>query len=408
MSIATDRATGRSAAAAYRKDTRGREQDPFSPHDGVWISVATMLQHAARTPEERGPLAQAALALARRVVGPAQPATDGAPEAANDTDDSVTILALANQIEAAGAIDLASSMLESFTAAVDVPLIDVGRVLARRARLLMKAGRLDASVVLCKQLARTGRQLESAELLARARIALGAIAQVNGDYDALARLSASAARLASKHHDRRLTMDAHNGLFIAAAMKGRLDQALAFGWKAFRLAATDAAETSETLTNLGQLLLDAGHAEAGRAAFMLVLSSHPVARIGLGALGGFAVASAHLGDERAVRWAIAETEREATTHAGLAVSVASAFLELATALTVMGDRRAALNYQNLANTIGLRHGFHAIAQTIPSNTAAHDRVEPRLLSSGSARIVRALVGLCPNELPPHVSFVSAA
>jgi hypothetical protein len=196
---------------------------------------------------------------------------------------------------------------------------------------------------------------------------------------------------------------------IAAAKAQRFDEALVHGWIVYELSLDDTVATAEVLTNMGQLLLDAGQPAASRAAFAAVLSRQQPARIGLPALGGLALAGAQLRDHATVEWAAVETRREAQgVHQPF--HVVSALVECSSALSAVGSVSAAAACRSDAVGIAIRHGYDELVVRIRELGAAIEPDagrEPAALTARALRVAHRLKSLAPERLPEHVSLVAA-
>jgi len=322
-----------SAATAYRADLGSREQ-PFGGVDGEWITVAAVLEHAALLREpERARLLHNAVTLATELVGDAEVRRLAEREWQDrDRSESEAIVVLADRIEAAGAFMLAGTVLDALLEAdASLSSVQYGRVLARRARLEWKAGRLDNAADRYAYIESLGRRSKSAELRARASIGFVALNQIKQNATDMHRYAKRAARLAEQVGLRRLTRDAHGGLAIAAGLDLRIDDALVHWWTVYQLSLGDPLDEAEVLQNLGQVLFVSGFVDVARAAFANVVSRELPARWTLPALGSLALASAASKHDHTTEWAA----RELLRINPLSVprySLASALFEAATAL----------------------------------------------------------------------------
>ena len=376
------------------------------------------MQHAAAVGGEetrevdavRTLIREAARAAASSLGAEREPnsATDGSP--ARLDREAATIRRLAEHMEEAGALHLAAETVRALASSGDaLSVAEHGRALAQVARITWKLGDLDRARVMYRRVARLGKAYGEPELRARAWIGYVAIAQLEGDHDAMRRWARAAARVADRLGIRQLQRLAHSGLMIGAAKARRFDAALIHGWIVYELSLDDPNATSEVLANMGQLLLDAGQPEASRAAFATVLSRPQPARIGLPALGGLALAGAQLRDHAIVEWAAAETRREARgVHQPL--QVASALVECSSALATVGAIDSSDACRSEALAIAVRQGYHDLIIRLregglPGALGANR--EPAALTVRALRVAHELKSLAPARLPEHVSLVAA-
>ncbi len=400
-----------SAAAAYRADYAARNRE-FGPHDGGWITVAELLQHAARLDsQQRAELLGDAVEFAQQIVGHSefvQRAEREWPDA-NRTPSEVLLL-LADDVQSVGALQLAAVMLDALPSA-DESLDDVqrGSVALHRARISWKLGDLDDAADRCRAVARLARRTRSAELHARVAMARCIIAQLRGNLPEMERQARRASRIAARHDFTRLLRDAHNILMIVAGMRLELDEALTYGWRVYEASSGEPMAEAETLQNVGQVLLDAGHPQEAIAAFSSVVARELPARFILPALGGLAVAGAVTGQRDLVEWAASEVERVGDLAAPR-WSVGMALVECAAALSIIqpGSRAEALRVR--AMEIAAAHGFHEMAFRAEALTSPSPAVAAPVHAFGrrAAGVARKVAWLEPERLPKHVLVAASS
>jgi hypothetical protein len=129
------------------------------------------------------------------------------------------------------------------------------------------------------------------------------------------------------------------------------------------------------------------------------------ARLLLNALGGLAIASAHLGKEATVEWSVREvwTARRSMVPR---YELAQALLECAVALKTLRRDEDAERYRDAAHHIASAEGFHELAfrATELSRLSA---VSPASLRRPAAAVAREVSALEPEQLPAHVAFDAA-
>jgi tetratricopeptide (TPR) repeat protein len=406
------RGLAQSAATAYRADLGSREQ-PFGGVDGEWITVAAVLEHAALVGEpERTQLLRNAVTLATRLVGDAEVRRLAEREWQDrDRSESEAIVILADRIEAAGAFMLAGSVLDALLEAdASLSSVQYGRVLARRARLEWKAGRLDNAADRYAYLESLGRRSKSAELRARASIGFVALNQIRQNATDMHRYAKRAARLAEQVGLRRLTRDAHGGLAIAAALDLRIDDALVHGWTVYQLSLGDPLDEAEVLQNLGQMLFVSGFVDVARAAFASVVSRELPARWMLPALGSLALASAASKHDHTTEWAARELLRIDPPTVPR-YPLASALSEAATALTRIGRSKAALRCKEAALELARQYDFSMLVaelEGLDGSSPAPSVSPTTMLNKRAANIARELSSMEPTEMPQHIAFAVAS
>lgn len=397
----------RSAAAAYRTDLTAHGGE-FGPHDGAWIAVGSLLEHAALLPEpDRSRLLIDAIEFSREIVGEESLGRLGDREWQDrDRTPIEAVMLLADSIHRAGALNTAGAMLDGLLLA-DSSMSEVhrGRILSQRARVLRKMSLIDEAYEYDREVARIGRRVKSVELRVRASLGYSSRCQMRGNYPELYRHSMRAARLAEREGLHKLARDANSGLLVALGVARRFDEGLIVGWRVYQASIGDRVDEGETLQNIGQLLFESGHLVEARAGFAAVVSRQLPVHIILAALGGLAITSAETGQPEAVEWAAAEAERLSKSNAPQ-YCIALAHLESAIALHRIGRHTECERHRLEAIRLGQAHGFHEIAiraeklETGPSiDTAA---TMPLTLTQEAATVANRVAWLEPERLPEHV------
>jgi hypothetical protein len=404
----------RSAAAAYRSDMKGRQQgDPFGPHDGTWIEIASLLEHATHVDDDAAAvLIRDAVELAESIVTESELSTYAGPVPAPRGERGAveSIQLLTQEVEDAGAGTLATLMLESLAAAHrSIAVVELGRISAQRARIMWRKGAIGGARTLYRQIQRMGRDSGEIELDIRAKAGFATLAHVERNFVEVRRWATASARLADLHGYAALARVSYNALMVAAATSENYNEALLYSGRLLELAGTNSMALTEVFHNVGQLLYSAGHPEPGRAAFAAILSKTQPARIGLHALGGFSLASSALGDSRAVMWAFGELQKQ-VPGANTPLPAASAYCECATALLTIGEFEAAKIAKQTALEIATHHGFSALVEK-----AAGIQVDlrpakptPCVLNAKASIVARRIGLLQPSGFPLRVSFIAAA
>ena len=266
---------------------------------------------------------------------------------------------LADEAEQGGALWLAYSMLGTFEkVANELPALEAGRILAQRARVARKADSSEVAELLYKRVAKLGQTADEPELIARAAIGFGVLAQMRGNLPGAARHFDRAARVANRVQNAELVGVAEHGRMTIAASRGAFDDALRHGWAAFAAASGDREREAEMLLNLAQLAFDTGHARAALQGFTAALQRRPGPRLTLPAVGGAARAAAAVGRMDIVDWCAARLD-EMTGSDGFAYPRASALLDLALALASIAPSRATAIVRRALGLTG-RFGFHEL------------------------------------------------
>jgi tetratricopeptide (TPR) repeat protein len=400
-----DATTLTSPGAAYRVDLAGRAT-PFGPDDDRWLQIACELHLAAmsRGDDRRASLYEA-IGLTVDLFG--DEFIDGRAEYEwqRNLGYVEALVVLADVMQEASAYHLAAVLLDDLLlAAADITGLQRGRILAQRARIEWKLGRLDDAFARFEALEALGRRIRSPELRARAVIGLGAVAQQRGNFPMMHECVTKALRIALKHEFRSIERVARQGLMVVAAKNGRHGESLQEGWKVLELSRGRQDLEVEILQNMGQLLLEAGHPAAARACFAAVLSRTHATRLLLNALSGLALASARSGSEATVEWAVRELWR-AQKFSVPRHDLAMALVEAAQALHVTGRVADAIRYRDAGAAIARNAGFHEVefrAEALADGPAA------AALDQGAQQVVLELQALEPTKLPEHVTYAEAA
>jgi hypothetical protein len=313
---------------------------------------------------------------------------------------------IAETAEQRGDLKLAENVLESLAHLPSVHPVAAGRVLADRARNSRKQGRVHLAYAQLRELLRHGRVIKSNELCARAWMGLGAVAQTRGNFAEMRRSVRHGLRIASAAGLHRLAATGHAGLGVDASMGGDPSQAISHLWQAYQLSAGDERSQSEFLGNLSHVFLLAGHAEVARAAASAVLRSSPPLRIGLPALGTFAIASAHLHDRVAAGWAARQAQRLARTR-GHAREVAGAMIECALAWSILRDEPRAGVLRRRSESLAVKHGFYDLTfREALAAAPAPARSQPlsRPAAAAAAEVGRFGLHVLPSDLDPAATW----
>lgn len=401
-----------SVAASYRKDLAAH-RDEFGPHDGAWVAVGTLLEHAAvRVEPERSQLLNDAIEFSREIIGEENLGRLGEREWQDlDRTPIEAVMLLADTVHRASALHTASALLNALLFA-DSSMTDVprGRILSQRARVLRKMGKLEEGLAHDREVLRLGRRARSTELRVRASLGYASLGQMRGNYPEMYRHANRARRLAEGAGLRKLTRDANVGLTVALGVARQFDEALIPAWDAYQTSLGDRIDEGEALQNIGQVLFEAGHLAEARAGFAAVVARELPVHILLAALGGLALTSAETDQAETTKWAAAEIERLADSHAPR-YSIAIALLESAIALHRIGDREVADRHRAGAIQLGKVHGFHEIvfrAESISARPSADHAPERIVLTGVAAKVATHVAWMEPSRLPNHVAAAFAS
>ena len=402
-----------SPLAAYRSDATARGAS-FGQDDGLWISVATLVHHAATGEASRkSALLRDAIELTQEIVNDEALNVVGQREWGDrDRCSCEPIMLLAKSVADAGAFRLAASLLDSLLRAdSSLNAVQRGRILAQRARVAWLAGEIEEARARYAFVESLGRRARSPELKVRAWNGFAALAQMRGNFPDVRRYAARAARLADRHDMPGLSRTAHYGLLVSAAADRRFDDALVEGWKVYHLSIGDPIDEAGALQNVGQVLFDAGHPAVAEIAFTAVCARALPARILLPALGGLALATAAARHEATMEWAVREVRAMRRTAAPR-YAVTSAILDCARALDTTGRDAESRDCATESLALAKRYGFHEIEiraeAFLQEKKRGEQPSEPTRFTRRSASVVRELSSMEPPRLPEHVHPTAAA
>ncbi|HVX41266.1 MAG TPA: hypothetical protein VHB25_16985, partial [Gemmatimonadaceae bacterium] len=191
---------------AYRRDlARLSGRATIGRDDAAWLAASTLLERYA-----------AALPAERRALAPSL-----AAHLAAQGEDSVVAAGLrfASRLEDAGALHLAAAwtaLLEQLGS--EARPLDLGRVIAHRARLVHKLGQPETALALYERVARLGETCAEPELTTRAWNGIALVAHVRGNHPDARRWYRAAALVADDTGCVEQACIAHQGLLIVAAV----------------------------------------------------------------------------------------------------------------------------------------------------------------------------------------------
>lgn len=331
---------------AYRRDlARLGDARCIGPDDAAWLAAATLLDRYV------GAAAAERLALAPRLAECLATHGGGSVLGAG--------LEFAVALESAGALHLAATWLSRLEqlGGEDRPL-DLGRVVARRARIAHKLGLADAALELYQSVAALGEAHAEPELTTQAWNGIALIAHVRGNHPDARRWYRAAALVADDTGCAEQACVAHQGLLILAAVGRDFEQALAEGRLAMAAAEYDQEQLAVVLNNIAQVLHDMRQHAAALRGFGAVVNRTRVPRTMLAALGGAALAAAALGHREIVAAAADRIAR--LSHTEWPYPHAVALLDLSDAYAMLGDAKASARYRFRARELGAANGYHEL------------------------------------------------
>jgi hypothetical protein len=386
---------------AYATDVAHRRSDePFTPHDGEWIAVGSLLSTAGKLPSvQRERLLAQVRRLIRSLLGQALWARGPQLDPAPPSDARILgprVRLLCEQIEDAGAIHLADALMGAYLLSGDeIDALERGRIAALRGRFAWKRGDHVTAFERYRRVRGIARRIGSAELEVRAHVGFAIVARLRGNYPASRTAARRAVSLGDIHGLARLAALGHQSLMVAAAVADDLNTALHHSWLAYRNVQGDVADEAGRLVDTAQLFLNAGHVEVAAAGFAAALERPIPDRIRLPALGGAALAAARRGDATTVRQ-LADSVRRILNDDLLPYASVVARLDIAEALETIELHGAAEPFRHEAETVASAHDYHELVHRAripiasPMPRVAVQSLTPATLEIGAA--VRALAG----------------
>lgn len=339
-----------------------KRKGPIGKDDGSWIAISTIVSEVAHARgAQRRQFLDDAAKMAAELFDPASLAYGCAfdPRTVDRSSSIAVLRLLAERMEYAGTLNLATSLLEGLAGVLPIESVNSGRVLAQRARLSWKMGKTDLALARYQHLRGKARKVESNELLVRAWAGFVALAQLRGNYPDVRRWSTRVVTLSRRCSYSRLSGLGYHGLMVSDAAAHQYGEAIPHGWAAFQCHAGSSQGESEALNNLAQLFYLSGRPDVARDAFTRVLAARPAPHVGAAALGGYALSSAAVSDERGVRWAAAEAATLSDVHRQK-YEIVNTLIECASALDLVGDQAYASVLRARAAAMAQYAGFYEL------------------------------------------------
>ena len=350
---------GQSALQAFRADLPVGGAAPDG-EDEAAILVATLLRQHLVIPAggpDRSRIRERAVELAKASLGAETLAAGCVYDDHPATSDVDIVRCLAQRTSYKGWVQLARHLLESLREIVVDP-VDLGRLLVDFARNAMHHGELDLAQAQAEQARRHAIALRSDELIAYASSQLAGLAQIRGNFVQNRQLTEVALRHARRAGRRKLIANALGGLGVIEGIAGNYSKAVGHLWAAYHEVEGKGNLAYSALSDLAHTLMLSGRPQDARKIAQLLFAgrSAPV-HIVLPALGGYAIASARVGDVAAVDWATAQVQQLAKIRQNPR-QVAEAMIECAAALEITGRSTVGGTWRQQAEQMAFEFGFH--------------------------------------------------
>lgn len=389
-------AGGISPLIAMRADLAGRAT---TREDDDAIIVAALLRHAAAQPRTKASARSLAAArrIARRALTPDQlhqgPGFDEPRRGLRFR----ALRAFADSVmRTRGCALIANSMLDSLAALVSEDSPEHGLLLAQRAATSWYLGDSEISEERYRQVTRLGKALREPELIARGLHGAAHVRMTAGNLPEAERLAKRVLPFAKASP--RTAAQATLKLAIINAVRGNFDAALDYAWRAYKLSKRFEMDRRIVLANLAQILYDAGHPAASRAAATHLLRLKLAHMQLLAVLGTYARASAALDDTGAVDWCASQL-LELARAPSFTQPVADALLECSFALEDVGRAGKARKLRKRAHAIAVRHGYHDIVYLAEHSTPRGKPRTPSRIPKATQAIVSEVHALEPENRP---------
>jgi tetratricopeptide (TPR) repeat protein len=392
-------------AAAYRSDLGGAAT--LGADDDAWLRIASIVHSAKAVSSGSGRrlLLASACAEAVTLLGREFTRDYSRIEWRGARHRLSPLLVLAHEMQQAGGLNLAAMLLDDLlVSAPELNPLWRGRLLALRARVAWKQGRPDEAEERYALIYGIGSRARVPELKARAEIGRTALAQLRGNLPAVLVHARRAVVLARQSGNRGVSRLAWHGVTIGLAIKGDFDRALPAGWTVLSLSGGFPILEAEALQNIGQIMLETGHPEEARSCFTAILSRRVPDHVSLASLGALALASAQLGIEATVEWAVREVWR-ARSLPVQQYELTNALLESAQALKTLGRMAEAARYRDAAQQIADQRQYHELV--FNAERLAKEIAEARTFRREEARTIAARVRAFDDRLPRAVEFEAA-
>jgi tetratricopeptide (TPR) repeat protein len=396
---------------AYRADLdRIPDGQRFSAHDGAWVAISRTVEQfvecdAVERPALAGTLGKG---LEFIVEGSASPARHGksvaslarALQTSRDSSDFIHVfdgvMRVAEDIEGAGALQLAYTTLAHLRASrLTTDVTRLGRALTTQARIAREMGDLDSAAELFGEASRTAATHGDRLLACLVAHGQGGLALARGNLPAARLHYEQALAHAKAVKSTELQGRVHRGLLIAAAKEGDFDAALRHGWAAFERSSGEKNSQAELIGNLAGLCRECGYYDASLAGYSLAVLWADMDRVRLPALGGAALAAAHIGDAALVR-TLGPRIEDVAAASNAPFESAQLLLDLARAYEITGDGRARSAAARVEAISASHHFFELehLAREL-QDRARPDPIAttPRELSRAAVRVLGSVTAL---------------
>jgi hypothetical protein len=394
---------GQSALSAFRADIPigGRE---LTPPDNETLAVATLLRHATVAPNSPASrrMLRKATRIAKQVLGKRRLEQGCDLDTPGSESPLDVFRMLGERCNGHGQVHLEDHVLASVERLAVPGSLTAGRATLRRARVAWELGEMDLGEMQLKLLLRSVQGKLFDELKLRAWLTLCAIAQARGNMPAARRFALRVLRESGDRYPR-IAAGARSSLGVVAAKTRDFDESLQYLWQAYGVMKGVSIDREQAfLNNISQILLDTGHAGAARAGFARLLADSPQTRTVSPLLGGYAVASAALGDPAGVAWATGEVLMLAKLRSHPR-EIADALLECSAAMAAVGQDARAGTLRRRSLRLSERYGFHdLIFKAQPTTLRAMPPASP--LSDASEAIAARVSEMKPDRMPTRLVY----
>ncbi|HJR64377.1 MAG TPA: tetratricopeptide repeat protein [Gemmatimonadaceae bacterium] len=403
-------------AQAFARDLDGARRSTFGRAETEWLALATILHRLAHSAPDNHTALARQLADSLRVDEAHIPAIEWTigDDARDSLADSLCtlgdqrgaeqlaafVMTRAAAMENVGAFRLAYATLLSLHRALP-GLAEPARglVIAQQGRVARQFGDVRLAREHYEEALRVGRRTGTPDVIVRALLGLGVLANMRGNYPEARRLFRAVLRRASAPSLASHAAAAHHGLMLGALAASDLARALDHGWAAFQDTGKDPDRHADMAINLGEICLRLGEYRAALNSYLVALAGTSLARLRLAALGGAVLAATRAREPGTLARLAREAEAE-IARAQQPFESAHTLVELAEAFELAGATERAASYRDRAAETAERGGFYEVihrADSMAARLAA--RAESSRLSLGerSSRIVRAIEALPIDE-----------
>jgi hypothetical protein len=367
--------------------------------DAGAVMIASSLQLAADLPggEERDALVARARESAAHLLGGGvlaeswlDPIGCGSPTG--------PLRALAQWLNVRDHIPLGTHIVESLLLMSEPGSLEQGRILMQLASQAGLSGHGDMLAEHSRVIFTLGRRLHSDELLYKAWVQQNSHRYQRGNIPAWGAAVRRVVKYAERMGDSRLMALALNMRMTLLGQYGKLDQALAEGWRGVEMCDHPAVR-ERLLVNIGEALKRAGDYRAARAAAAALLRTPLEPSVMAAVLGSYSESSAGLDDPAGVQWATEQLLARTADPTRLSRGFAMGLMSCADACGLAGLDALAEKAFSRSKAMAEAKGYHDLRLRTMHKARAATRDVAHPFSGFAEQARRSIVDLAPDGVP---------